>query len=50
MLSKDANNSAYPAVGDIRVISILPAITKFYEQVLLNKLNQELEKAPLHEN
>ena len=50
-LSKDKNNSAYPEVGDVRVISILPAVTKLYEQVLLKKINAQLDAdRSLHPN
>ena len=48
MLSKSGD--IYPKEGDVRVIAILPAITKLYEQVLLNRLRQEMESNPLHPN
>lgn len=47
LLSKD--DTEYPQEGDVRVIAILPAITKLYE-VFLHKyiLEETKEKAPLH--
>ena len=36
MLSK--TDSQYPPVGDIRVIAILPALTKLYEVFVLREL------------
>ena len=44
LLSKDKQNSAYPEEGNIRVISVLPAITKLLETVILDKINGELNK------
>ena len=34
LLSKDKNSSTYPKVGDVRVISILPAVTKLFETII----------------
>ena len=48
LLSKDKNNSAYPKVGDVRIIAVLPAITKLYELVLQEKINEALTINPLH--
>ena len=49
MLSK--TDSQYPPEGDVRVIAILPALTKLYEVFLQRELvnNIELHK-PLHSN
>ena len=38
MLSK--TDSQYPPVGEVRVIAILPALTKLYELFLLRELRQ----------
>ena len=46
-LSKDGTQ--FPTDGEVRVISILPAITKLYEQFLHREIwKQVLEKHPLH--
>ena len=42
ILSKDGTNM--PPLPEIRSISMLPSITKFYEQVLVQKLNEESDK------
>jgi hypothetical protein len=34
-ISKDKNGSAYPILGEVRTISILPAISKLLEDCLL---------------
>jgi len=49
MLSKTA--SQYPEVGDVRVIAILPALTKLYEVFLQRELQKNIDQAhPLHPN
>ena len=48
-LSKDENGSQFPKVGDVRIIAVLPAITKLYELVLHEKLLADINaRAPLH--
>ena len=49
MLSK--TESQYPPVGDIRVIAILPALTKLYERFLQRELQHNIDTHhPLHPN
>ena len=49
MLSK--SNTKFPPVGDVRVIAILPAISKLYEVFLLRELREQTElHHPLHPN
>ena len=51
LLSKEIDDSPFVQAGNLRVICILPAITKLNDTVLHNKLLLEIEsKAPLHEN
>ena len=48
-LSKE--DTPYPSEGNVRIIAILPALTKLYELVLLEKLNKETARLHLvHEN
>ena len=48
MLSKDGTQ--YPLYGEVRVVAILPAVTKLYEQFLHRELwTQVQERHPLHE-
>ena len=50
-LSKDADGSEFPQIGKVRIIAVLPAITKLLEQVVLILTKEELKKkAPLHPN
>ena len=47
MLSKDG--TAYPPEGEVRVIAILPALTKLYEVFLHRELWRQVESVhPLH--
>ena len=49
LLSKEQNQ--FPKVGNVRIIAVLPAILKLYEQILLLNLRRELQRTtPLHEN
>ena len=49
-ISKDPNNSQYPAYGQVRIITILPAITKLYDTVLHEEIQKEIQKTkPLHD-
>ena len=49
LLSKEQNQ--FPKVGNVRIIAVLPAVLKLYEQVLLINLRRELERTvPLHKN
>ena len=46
-LSKD--DTEYPEIGNVRIISMLSAVVKLWEQVLHTKLRKEIEeKMPLH--
>ncbi len=48
-LSKE--DTEFPKIGNVRIISILPAITKLWDTILLQKLREEIElRKPLHEN
>ena len=43
--------SEFPPVGDIRTISVLPAVFKVYEKVVLARLTKNLnDVCPLSEN
>ena len=42
MLSK--TDSQYPEVGDVRVIAILPALTKLYEIFLQRELQKNIDE------
>ena len=47
MLSKD--DTQHPPVGDVRVISILPSLTKLYEVILHREIMHQVQtKHPLH--
>ena len=48
ILSKSEDH--FPAIGDVRIIAILPAITKLFEQCLLILIKIDLLKNPLHQN
>jgi len=39
--------SAFPPVGEIRTISITPAITKLFEKILYNKITREVDEKKL---
>ena len=41
-LSKDEHGSQFPKEGEVRIIAVLPAITKLYELVLHDKLLKDL--------
>lgn len=48
-LSKD--DTEFPKEGQVRIISILNATTKLWEEIMLAKLRSEIENhTPLHEN
>ena len=43
-LSKDKDNSQFPAVGDVRTIAVLPALTKLYELCIYQLLLGEIQE------
>ena len=46
MLSKE--KTEFPEVGNVRTISVLPAVFKVFERIVLNRLKEELSSNPLH--
>lgn len=46
-LSKDVCKGPFPELGNVRLIAILPAISKLYETCILLKLTKEIEEKDL---